>query len=207
MFKRAILGLRPIHPTAWCKFMGLLLKTGQTTQYSSKEDDGYFQKGLSRDYTVLTTGQYSGTTNITLNSKTHALSNECVMDNRTGLMWARYVPDADIGPDDNGKLLWVDDVNDEDIFDFKDQANTEKLGGHADWRVSNIFEAISLLVLEGAAPYIDPTAFPSATNGAYWSSTTSPGTTANAMYYSLDVGGFWEGGKAATKNYCRLVRG
>lgn len=45
---------------------GRLAKTGQTTQYNSKADDGYYQKGLVRSFTVLASGQYSGTTNIDL---------------------------------------------------------------------------------------------------------------------------------------------
>lgn len=49
----------------------LLLKTGQTTQYSSELDDGYYEKGLAKSYTVNTTGAQSGTTNIDL---THLVS-------------------------------------------------------------------------------------------------------------------------------------
>ncbi len=81
------------------------LKTGQTDSYATG-DDGDLELGVARSYTVYTTGQYSGTTNITINGKTHALSNNCVIDNRTGLMWARYVPTADIGPAANGQLFW-----------------------------------------------------------------------------------------------------
>jgi len=44
----------------------LLLKTGQTTQYNSELDDGYYETGVAKEYTVLTAGQYSGTTNIDL---------------------------------------------------------------------------------------------------------------------------------------------
>ncbi len=43
-----------------------LLKTGQTTQYSSELDDGFYQKGAAPSYTVLNTGQYSGTFNVDL---------------------------------------------------------------------------------------------------------------------------------------------
>ena len=81
------------------------LKTGQTVSYATG-DDGDLELGIARSYTVLTTGQYSGTTNITINGKTHALSNNCVRDRRTRLMWARYVPTADIGPAANGQLFW-----------------------------------------------------------------------------------------------------
>ena len=43
-----------------------LLKTGQTTQYSSELDDGFYEKGIAKSYTVLSTGAYSGTVNIDL---------------------------------------------------------------------------------------------------------------------------------------------
>lgn len=43
-----------------------VLKTGQTTQYSSELDDGFYQKGVAKAYSVLTAGQYSGTTNVDL---------------------------------------------------------------------------------------------------------------------------------------------
>jgi hypothetical protein len=38
----------------------LLLATGQTTQYSSELDDGYYKKGIVKSYTIRTTGQFSG---------------------------------------------------------------------------------------------------------------------------------------------------
>lgn len=82
-----------------------LLKTGQTTSYATG-DDGNLELGIAKSYTVYTTGQYSGTSNLVVNGKTHALSNNCVRDNRTGLMWARYVPTSDIGPAADGKLFW-----------------------------------------------------------------------------------------------------
>lgn len=44
----------------------MLMATGQTTQYSSELDDGNYEKGLAKSYTVLTAGAYSGTTNVNL---------------------------------------------------------------------------------------------------------------------------------------------
>lgn len=82
-----------------------LLVTGQTTLYLTG-DDGDLEKGIDRQYTVLTIGQHSGTTNITINGKTIALSNNAVIDEKTGLMWARYVPQSDIGPATDGSLFW-----------------------------------------------------------------------------------------------------
>ena len=81
------------------------LVTGQTVSYHD-DDDGDLEKGVTHSYNVLTTGDYTGTTNIVINGKTHALSNNCVIDERTGLMWARYVPDGDIGANTDGKLFW-----------------------------------------------------------------------------------------------------
>ncbi len=43
-----------------------LLKTGQTTQYDSELDDGYYEVGVAKSYTVNTAGAQSGTTNVDL---------------------------------------------------------------------------------------------------------------------------------------------
>lgn len=88
-----------------------LIKTGQTVQYIGKPDDGYYQHGIDHDYEILTTGDQSGTTAILINGKTHNLSNNIVIDhavrvNGKPLHWARYVPNAGIGPATNGKLFW-----------------------------------------------------------------------------------------------------
>jgi len=184
----------------------LLLKTGQTTSYHAG-DDGDLEKGVARDYTVLTTGQYSGTTDITINGKTHALSNECVKDNNTGLMWARYVPNADIGPDNNGKLFWIDATSGEDIWSFVDQANANNLGGHNDWRVPNYFELPSILNFGLYDPSIDTTTFPSTPSDYHWTSTTYPGGSAYAFYVNFNFGNVDNTNKATSKYYVRLVRG
>lgn len=57
---------RIIKPSKIFPHMARVLKTGQTTQYSSELDDGYYQAGITKDYTVLTAGQYSGTANVDL---------------------------------------------------------------------------------------------------------------------------------------------
>lgn len=185
-----------------------MLKTGQITQYSSKEDDGYWEKGKAKKYVVLDAGQFSGTVNIVLNAKTRALSNNCVFDKRTGLVWARYVPDDVIGPGNNGRLLWVDDANDEDVFDFKDQADTKNLGGYADWRVPNLFEMLSLFNLAVTNPPIDTVVFPSTPITVHWTSTTAAGATTKAQLISFGSDGtVSQNTKATYTAYCRLVRG
>jgi hypothetical protein len=49
----------------------LLLKTGQTTQRNSELDDGYYEKGVAKSFTVNTSGSQSGTSNVDL---THLVS-------------------------------------------------------------------------------------------------------------------------------------
>ena len=87
-------------------FKSKLLTTGQTISYHAS-DDGDLEKGVTKDFTVLDTPlHHTGTTPIIINGKTCNLSNNCVADNNTGLMWARYVPQTDIGPYTDGKLFW-----------------------------------------------------------------------------------------------------
>lgn len=184
-----------------------VLKTGQTTSYETG-DDGDLEEGIAKDYTELTTGDYSGTTNITINGKTHALSNECVQDNATGLMWARYVPLNDIGPDNNGKLLWKDAANAEDIWSFVAQANANSLGGHDDWRIPNHFEMITLLDLgKPGPPSIDTDVFPLTPALYQWTSTSRPGATTNAFAVRFTDGTVYGYAKTTIKYPVRLVRG
>ena len=127
---------------------GWLKKTGQETPFSDHFvialDDGFYQMGISHDYTLLTTGQYSGTTDITVNGKTDSMSNETVLDNVTGLMWTRYCSDS-VGPSSDGKLLFVDDEGKrEDALEYVRQANYASLAGHQDWRLPNLAEIMSI---------------------------------------------------------------
>ena len=81
------------------------LKTGQTTSYATG-DDGDLELGIIRSYTVYTTGQYSGTTEISVDGVAHNMSNAKVRDNRTGIDWMREVVTSDIGPGGAGKFFW-----------------------------------------------------------------------------------------------------
>lgn len=182
------------------------LKTGQTTSYETG-DDGDLEKGIAKEYTILTTGRYSGTTDIIINSKTHSLSNNCVKDNKTGLMWARYVPLADIGPDSDGKLLWIDAANAEHIWSFVSQANANSLGGYNDWRIPNTFELLSIANHGAYNPCIDTTAFPSTPATYHWTSTTYLGDTSMSFDLSFYYGTLYNHVKSTSKDYVRLVRG
>ena len=185
---------------------GLLLKTGQTTQYGGYEDDGYFEKGLSKRYTVLTTGQYSGTTNITINAKTDAHSNNCVYDQRTKLMWSRYVAGS-VGPGSDGKLPWTTNGNGEGTFTYTEAANAAKLAGYSDWRIPYDLELANLRDMEQPTAAPDATAFPGwPTSDYFWSSTTLPYNADYAMFVGCNYGIVYRDAK--TSNYfVALVRG
>ena len=77
-------------------------------------DDGYWKKGISKSYTTISTGQYSGNSSIgPINGSSETHTNEVVQDNRTGLMWSKATPQT-IGPDADGLLYWdnhVDRIN------------------------------------------------------------------------------------------------
>ena len=84
------------------------------------------------------------------------------------------------------------------------QANTAAWLGHTDWRVPNRTELESLVLL-GASPAIDATAFPGAT-GAFWSNTSYQVAPAQAWSVDFAQGDSLPATKTATLAL-RLVRG
>jgi len=189
---------------------GYLLATGQVTSYGSGTgvDDGALQKGIAKAYTILTTGQYSGTTSITINSKTDVHSNNCVFDNNTGLMWSRYAA-ASVGPSSNGTLPWTttgSGATAEGIFPYVLAANTASLSGFSDWRIPNIFELMSILSNEAPSGIPNATAFPSWSSSTYWSSTTETSDTTKAINLNFLNATQSAALKTATAR-CALVRG
>lgn len=81
---------------------GRLLKTGQTTSYVDY-DDGYYEKGIAKSYTVLTIGNFAGATNVILthmagssNVSFTAGSNTITLNNGTGAMNAFLAAGNDI---------------------------------------------------------------------------------------------------------------
>jgi hypothetical protein len=186
------------------------LATGQTTSYGSGTgvDDGALQKGIAKPtaaYTILTAGQYSGTTNIVLNGKTDVHSNACVYDQNTRLMWSRTLS-ASVGPASNGLIPWTTNANGEGVFTYLAAANAASLAGYTDWRICNKDELNGLGITETG--YQNTTAFPS-WGGGYlniWSSSTSKDSITYANILQLRSQALTVIIK--TGNYsCLLVRG
>ena len=257
----------------------LLLKTGQTTPYDGELDDGYYQRGIAKRYTILTTGQYLGTSSIDLVhytaatisfavaiskildsanglamfktgetivvsgsaagndgvytiatgnvageivvneavndeaagatvsiAKREAHSNNCVLEQNTGLMWSRYSSStyATMGVAGDGKMEWTGELY--DIFQYCAAANVASLGGYTDWRIPNNFELVSLRNMEILKAVPDVTAFPGWTISYVWSSTTRPTGIARAMYVYFNDG-FVSNELKTIAHYSALVRG
>lgn len=182
-----------------------LLVTGQTTQYGGYDDDGFYEWGITKDYTVLTLGAYAGNTNITLNAKVEAHSNNCVQDNVTGLMWSRIYSGPNVGPANNGLLPWTTNGAGEGIFTYIAAANAAGVAGYTDWRVPNDEELPSLRNMEAPNARPDAVAFPAWLGPQVWTSTTRPDNTLQAMYVYFTTGDVYRIGKVNTR-VCALVR-
>lgn len=193
-----------------------LLATGQVTSYGSGTgvDDGALKKGTPKVYTVLTTGQFAGNTDITINSKTDTHANACVLDNKTGLMWSRTIAGS-VGPTNNGKLPWTTTgagATAEGIFPYVAAANAAALAGYTDWRISNITDLHSLIDYSINPPSPNTTAFPAFPQAAVWSSTTDSSATTYAVLIrcASSVGGIFVVSsqvKTDATRYAILVRG
>ena len=191
-------------------YRSLLLSTGQLTSYGSGSgvDDGAYRKGVAKNYTVLTTGAYAGTTSITINSKTDVHANACVLDNKTGLMWSRTCS-ATVGPASNGYLPWTTTgagATEEGIFPYCAAANAAALAGYTDWRIANIFELYTLTDHEAPTGYPDSTAFPAWVGDSVHSSTTRTNDTSNSEGINGYAGYGIFNQKISAKPCC-LVRG
>lgn len=86
------------------------------------------------------------------------------------------------------------------------QANSQQLAGHADWRLPSVAELRSLLAKNCQAPAINAAVFPATPPAPFWSSTVSAADHVGAWFVSFNNGNentYYKDSRA----YVRLVRG
>ncbi|MCX7008692.1 MAG: DUF1566 domain-containing protein [Kiritimatiellaeota bacterium] len=137
-------------------------KTGQTTSYQTG-DDGYYRKGLA-----------SPSPRFTVQADTN-----CVLDNLTGLVWAR---NANMG----GARTWSNAIVYCEALNY---------GGQTDWRLPNVRELYSLIDLSPYPTLPSGHPFAGVQTGSYWSSSTYGPNPILAWYVDTGGGGVYNSDK------------
>ena len=140
----------PINPTQ-------VPKTGQTTSYAAR-DDGALQKGVTPP-----------SPRFAIQANTN-----CVIDNVTGLMWARNA--------NQWKVAWGVAIT---------NCNTLNYGGYSDWRLPNPKEFMSLMDYSANSPML-PAGHPFYNSDWgeqwWWTSTTANWSTTEAISFRVMYG-------------------
>ena len=79
-------------------------------------------------------------------------------------------------------------------------------GGYTDWRLPNVFELSSIVDGGRTDPATDPTVFPGAPFGAFWSSTTFAGSAGQAWVVDMTSGAVTSTPKGVAADLVRCVR-
>ncbi len=153
-------------------------KTGQTVEYR-EGDDGDLEIGKP-DTPPRFTDNEDGT----------------ITDNATGLMWPKDGNGA--GCNNGNTLLWPAAIDWAIGLDF---------AGHADWRLPNLKELMSIVDYGRYNPCIDVAYFPNTTNDYYWTSSTSSGNANDGWYVTFSFGVISGFNKTAQAFDVRAVRG
>lgn len=149
-------------------------KTGQTNTYHPN-DDGASQMGVPWPNPRFTV----------------QADTNCVLDNLTGLMWAR---NANVF----GQMNWTSALENCSGLDY---------GGHTDWRLPTVREMQSLIDYGRSNSALPPGhPFTGVVNSSYWSSTTDNNVKAQAWVVWVNVG-YVQPGNKVNPGYVWPVRG
>ena len=179
----------------------VIKKTGQTHSYdangaevtdNSLKDDGYYQKGVTPDYTR------------TLDTVTDAL---------THLMWQDDAAVASVTKSwltSTNYTTCSNDTSSPTCYDTSgDTATTYctnlTLGGYTDWRLPTATELEGIVDYAMVNPALDTAYFNNVSSNYYWSSTTYENYKGNAWGVHFYYGNMYDGNKG-NSDYVRCVR-
>lgn len=162
----------------------LLPKTGQSYRYDAG-DDGHLEIGWWKN-TLLSTNRVRY---ISL----RLVSDDIVIDNATGLMWAAFITAA--GCNFNVQLTYVGGLAYSASLVF---------AGFTDWRLPNAHELSSIRDYSVWNPFLDTNYF-TCTNSNYGTSTTHAKYTDRRIIVHFAAGGVTDGAKSSNA-YFRAVR-
>lgn len=150
-----------------------LMKTGQTTSYRTG-DDGDLQEGRDVDFFTLAENNPFGTTDrFTDELGTQVYANDIVID------WSTYDGAEVLGwyriRGSYLDLSWNDAIDNSLLF---------SVGGFTSgWRVPNMQELMSIINYSTILPYNYAPINQSLSGVSFWSATTDPATTNNALVF------------------------
>lgn len=101
----------------------------------------------------------------------YTINQGVVIDNRSGLMWQRDLPD--------GGMIWDAGIG---------YCGDLILGGHSDWRLPTRVELLSIVDAERQAPAIDGIVFPNTPSSGFWTSTPYVGMSGSVWLVSFEHG-------------------
>lgn len=163
-----------------------LPKTGAADD-AANYNDGYYQAGWWKGLTAA--ANRTRFIAITLDG------DDVVIDRATGLMWAA---DGNEAGCNNGNMGFLQV--------HLPYANGLTFAGFSDWRVPNIFELFTLLLLSRVNPCIDTDYFTNTQVGNFWSSTYIAGDNNYCGKVDFTNGDMFPGAHT-TNAYLRCVRG
>jgi len=129
-------------------------------------------------------------------------ANGLIVDNLTGLIWAKDTGTPTVGSCVGGTKTWQDALTYIQCLKFN------RYLGYSDWRLPNVNEINSLINVEepSMASWLHSIGFVNLSSAFYWSSTTYSGDHNTALvYYMGDP--YWNYYPKYSKNYVMPVRG
>ena len=162
-------------------------RTNQTTSYRTG-DDGDLELGIGTGFSILQVNNIFGNTNrFTSELGSQTYTNNFVLDHLTGLMWYR-IP--------NALDTWNNAI---------DGCLAYTGGTFTDWFLANINQHMTIISWESTAIGLNYAPFSISASESYWTSTTSPSSSVNAIRIVNNTAIPGANGKTSTNKYlyCR----